>query len=74
VVAKFVDVGEMIGCPAWPQCGCGTQSGPHTCEYRDECWRRYREVGIDPLNPNPDGSDYHLMNTIDEEIARKWKR
>lgn len=19
-------------CPHWPQCGCGTQSGPHTCE------------------------------------------
>lgn len=21
-------------CPHWPGCGCGTQSGPHTCEYR----------------------------------------
>lgn len=25
----------MIGvCPYWPDCGCGTQSGPHTCEWR----------------------------------------
>jgi hypothetical protein len=22
------------GCPHWPGCGCGTQSGPHTCEWR----------------------------------------
>jgi hypothetical protein len=21
-------------CPHWPRCGCGTQSGPHTCEWR----------------------------------------
>jgi hypothetical protein len=21
-------------CPYWPGCGCGTQSGPHTCEWR----------------------------------------
>jgi len=20
-------------CPHWPGCGCGTQSGPHTCEW-----------------------------------------
>lgn len=20
-------------CHAWPACGCGTQSGPHTCEF-----------------------------------------
>ena len=20
-------------CPHWPDCGCGTQSGPHTCEW-----------------------------------------
>jgi hypothetical protein len=25
-------VGEI--CPYWPDCGCGTQSGPHTCEWR----------------------------------------
>jgi hypothetical protein len=24
----------MMGCPYWPSCGCGTQSGPHTCEWR----------------------------------------
>lgn len=22
------------GCPHWPGCGCGTQSGPHSCEWR----------------------------------------
>jgi DNA (cytosine-5)-methyltransferase 1 len=22
------------GCPHWPDCGCGTQSGPHTCEWK----------------------------------------
>jgi DNA modification methylase len=24
-----------IGCARWPGCGCGTQSGPHTCEGRE---------------------------------------
>jgi hypothetical protein len=23
-------------CPHWPGCGCGTQSGPHACEWRDQ--------------------------------------
>ena len=23
---------EPKPCPHWPECGCGTQSGPHTCE------------------------------------------
>ena len=23
-------------CPYWPRCGCGTQSGPHTCEWQEE--------------------------------------
>jgi len=23
-------------CPRWPGCGCGTQSGPHTCEWEHE--------------------------------------
>lgn len=31
--------------------------------------RRYRAVGIDPLNPNPDGSDHHIMDAIDDEMA-----
>ncbi|SRR5258705_11079638 len=22
----------MTACSRWPECGCGTQSGPHTCE------------------------------------------
>ncbi len=30
----------------------------------------YRAVGIDPSNPNPDGSDYHLMNAIDARRAK----
>ena len=25
---------QLPGCPHWPGCGCGTQSGPHTCEWR----------------------------------------
>jgi hypothetical protein len=62
----------MIVCPAWPSCGCGTQSGPHTCEWRAECHRRYRELGINPLNPDPDGSDHHLMDAIDEMVIREW--
>jgi hypothetical protein len=62
-----------VGCPAWPGCGCGTQSGPHTCEWRAECFRRYQKLGIDPRNPNPDGSDYHLMNVIDDEVTREWQ-
>jgi hypothetical protein len=59
-------------CPLWPECGCGTQSGPHTCEYRVECWRRYGLLGIDPHCPDPDGSDYHLMNKIDEEVWQDY--
>ena len=57
-------------CPAWPGCGCGTQS---KCEYRVECERRYRECGIDVCHPDPDGSDYHLMNLIDEEVAKEYR-
>jgi hypothetical protein len=59
-------------CPGWPDCGCGTQSGPHTCEYWIECNRRYREAGIDPMHLNPDGSDYHIMKAIDDEVAKNW--
>jgi hypothetical protein len=36
--------------------------------YLDE---RYREAGIDPDNLNPDGSDFHLMNAIDDEVMGK---
>lgn len=25
----------MTACDRWPGCGCGTQSGPHTCEGRE---------------------------------------
>jgi hypothetical protein len=63
---------RAVGCPAWPACGCGTQSGPHTCEWRAECHRRYRKLGIDVNNPNPDSSDYRLMNVIDDEVTREW--
>jgi hypothetical protein len=31
-------------CPYYPQCGCGTQSGPHTCE-----WRNSASSSVDPL-------------------------
>jgi hypothetical protein len=31
----------------------------------------YRKHGIDPAHPNPDGSDYHIMNAIDEKLERK---
>jgi len=31
----------------------------------------YRKVGIDPDNPDPDGSDYHLMDVIDRRIAEE---
>lgn len=30
--------------------------------------KRYKQLGIDVLNPNPDGSDYHLMNAVDDDI------
>lgn len=32
----------------------------------DECRAAYRKYGIDPANPDPDGSDHLLMNAIDE--------
>jgi hypothetical protein len=61
-------------CPGWPDCGCGTQSGPHTCEWQDECRRRFREAGIDVAQSatNLDGSDFHLMNAIEAEVTREW--
>lgn len=45
-VGRLADAMELFGpaegpalnkpgaCPWWPDCGCGTQSGPHTCEWR----------------------------------------
>jgi hypothetical protein len=63
----------MTTCPGWPDCGCGTQSGPHTCEWRDECWRRYREAGVDMLKPL-DSSDHILMNAIDDDVTYEWLR
>lgn len=31
----------------------------------------YRKHGIDPAHANPDGSDYHIMNVIDEKLEQK---
>lgn len=45
-------------------------AGESEQEYR---LRRYKELGIDPTNPNPDGSDYHLMNAVDDEIVQRIK-
>jgi hypothetical protein len=28
------EIARLQGCPVWPACGCGTQSGPHTCEWK----------------------------------------
>jgi hypothetical protein len=28
------EIARLQGCPIWPACGCGTQSGPHTCEWK----------------------------------------
>ena len=36
-------------CPWWPDCGCGTQSGPHTCE-----WKRSLN---EQFPPNQSGED-----------------
>lgn len=36
--------------------------------------RRYRSLGIDVNNPDPDGSDYRLMNLIDHEVEAEAKR
>ena len=33
----------------------------------------YRRYGIDPLYPNPDGSDFHIMNAIDDKLRRDAK-
>jgi len=33
----------------------------------------YRKVGIDPDNPNPDGSDFHLMNVIDDKLDKTYQ-
>ena len=27
---------KIESCPYWPRCGCGTQSGPHSCEWQQE--------------------------------------
>lgn len=31
----------------------------------------YKKYGVDVHNLNPDGSDFHIMNTVDEEITKK---
>lgn len=41
---------------------------PHYHKSEEYRLARYTKAGIDPLNQNPDGSDFHLMNTIDAEI------
>jgi hypothetical protein len=35
---------------------------------------RYRECGIDVDKPDPDGSDYHLMNAIDDQERARMGR
>lgn len=30
-------------CPYYPKCGCGTQSGPHSCEWKPACMRTREE-------------------------------
>jgi hypothetical protein len=65
-----VEARKRVECPAWPECGCGTQSGPHTCEWRDECWRRYREAGINILQT---AATIDLMNAIDDEVTKEWE-
>ena len=34
--------------------------------------REYERHGIDPNNPNPDGSDYHIMNAIESDDLPMW--
>src|SRR6266699_7272831 len=29
---------QKMMCDRWPACGCGTQSGPHTCEGKEDHW------------------------------------
>jgi predicted NAD-dependent protein-ADP-ribosyltransferase YbiA (DUF1768 family) len=36
--------------------------------------KRYRELGIDPSNSNPDGSDFHLMGVVEEELKEELGR
>ncbi len=47
-------------CPHWPACGCGTQSGPHTCE-----WEHRDSLSMWVLYDHP--RDYP-----DEFVARLW--
>lgn len=35
----------------------------------EERLRYYKSLGVDPESPNPDGSDYHIMNAVDEIMA-----
>jgi hypothetical protein len=37
--------GLSDGCPHWPGCGCGTQSGPHTCEWEPSRHARKVKLG-----------------------------
>ena len=44
-------------------------------KFLDWLRNKYNSLGIDPANPNPDGSDYHLMNYIESEwdLALKYQ-
>jgi len=33
---------EQIGCPYWPDCGCDTRDGSHTCEWGADQKRRWQ--------------------------------
>jgi hypothetical protein len=39
-------------------------------------YKRYASMGIsvDPAHRNLDGSDYHLMNAVDDAISAEMKR
>lgn len=52
VDAMAKEVARRVGCDRWPECGCGTLSGPHTCEGRAKVERHAREVMLDWLLGN----------------------
>src|SRR5215468_1632460 len=69
-------------CDRWPDCGCGTQSGPHTCEgTRDVNWterdldlfKGKRQRGTKP--PPAKEFDLHVLiaDVLRRWASRKWR-
>jgi 2-methylisocitrate lyase-like PEP mutase family enzyme len=60
----------MKSCPHWPDCGCGTQSGPHTCEWKEAI----EEIQAVVDEQAEDEGLWFIARTITEDILQRALR